>query len=133
MAFGVATVVTNKGKAILADRVRTTPGTYTASPKYCAMGKGATGAARTAVATDTALTTEVETRVAGTESVVTTTNTGDTYQSQGTQSVTATESVDEAGLFDAATVGNMFTSATLNVLSVVNGDSIQWTWKVQLT
>ena len=133
MAFGVATVVTNKGKAIFADRVRTTPGTYTNAPKYCAMGTGATGAARTAAAADTALSTEVETRVAGTESAVTTTQTGDTYQVVGTQSATASRSVDEAGLFDAATVGNMFTSATLNVISLVNGDSLQWTWKVQLT
>ncbi len=133
MAFGVATVVTNKGKAIFADRVRTSPGTYTTSPKYVAMGKGATGAARTAAAADTALTTEVETRVAGTESTVTTTQTGDTYQVVGTQNATGTESVDEAGLFDASSAGNMFTSATLNVVSLVNGDSLQWTWKVQLT
>jgi hypothetical protein len=133
MAFGTATVVTNKGKAILADRVRTTPGTYTASPKYCAMGTGATAAARTAVAADTALSTEVETRAAGTESVVTTTQTGDTYQSQGTVSATATRAVDEAGLFDASTVGNMFTSATFSVINLNNGDSIQFTHKVQLT
>ena len=50
MAFGAATVVTNKGKAMLADRLRTTPATYTTSPKYVGMGVGATGAARTAAA-----------------------------------------------------------------------------------
>ena len=38
MAFGTATVVTNKGKAMFADRVRTTPATYTNAPKFCAMG-----------------------------------------------------------------------------------------------
>jgi hypothetical protein len=75
--FGTATVLTNKGKAIFADRVRTTPATYTTAPKFIAMGTGATGAARTAVAADTALSTEVETRTSGTESVVTTTQTGD--------------------------------------------------------
>lgn len=133
MAFGVATVLTNKGKALFADRARTTPGTYTTSPKFIGIGTGATGAARTAVAADTALTTEVETRASGTESTVTTTQTGDTYQSQGTVSITATRAVDESGLFDASSAGNMATSATLNVINLLNGDSLQLTWKVQIT
>jgi hypothetical protein len=133
MAFGTATVVTNKGKAIFADRVRTTPATYTAAPKFCAMGVGATGAARTAVAADTALSTEVESRVSGTESAVTTTQTGDTYQVIGTPAATATRAVDEAGLFDASSAGNMFVSATFAVVNLSNGDSLQFTYKVQLT
>jgi hypothetical protein len=133
MAFGVATVLTNKGKALFADRARTTPGTYTTSPKFIGIGTGATGAARTAVAADTALSTEVETRASGTESTVTTTQTGDTYQSQGTISITGTRAVDESGLFDASTTGNMITSATLSVINLLNGDSLQLTWKVQIT
>jgi hypothetical protein len=133
MAFGVATVLTNKGKALFADRARTTPGTYTTSPKFIGIGTGATGAARTAAASDTALTTEVETRASGTESTVTTTQTGDTYQSVGTISITATRAVDESGLFDASSAGNMITSATLNVINLLNGDSLQLTWKVQIT
>ena len=133
MAFGVATVLTNKGKALFADRARTTPGTYTTSPKFIGIGVGATGAARTAVAADTALSTEVETRATGTESTVTTTQTGDTYQSLGTVSITATRAVDESGLFDASSAGNMITSATLNVINLLNGDSLQLTWKVQIT
>lgn len=133
MPFGTATVVTNKGKAIFADRVRTSPGTYTTSPKYVAMGVGATGAARTAVAADTALSTEVESRTSGTESTVTTSVTGDTYQDVGTITAAATRAVDEGSLFDASTSGNMFTSATFPVVNLASGDSIQFTWKVQLT
>lgn len=133
MPFGTATVVTNKGKAMLADRVGTTPGTYTTAPKFCAMGVGATGAARTAAAADTALSSEVETRTSGTESRVTTTQTGDTYQVLGTISASATRAVDEAGLFDASSGGNMFTSATFPVINLASGDSIQYTHKVQLT
>lgn len=133
MAFGTATVVTNKGKAMLADRLRTSPGTYTTSPKFCAMGTGATGAARTAVAGDTALSTEVETRTSGTESTVTTTQTGDTYQVTGTVTATTTRAIDEAGLFDASSTGNMGTSATFSVVNLNNGDSIAFTWKVQVT
>lgn len=133
MAFGVATVLTNKGKALFADRARTTPGTYTTSPKFIGIGTGATGAGRTAVAADTALTTEVETRASGTESTVTTTQTGDTYQSVGTIAITAGEAIDESGLFDASSAGNMITSATLAAINLLNGDSLQLTWKVQIT
>src|SRR4051812_435454 len=106
MAFGTATVVTNKGKAMLADRLRTSPATYTVSPKFVAMGVGATGAARTAVVGDTALSSEVESRTTGTESTVTTSVTSDTYQVTGTVTATGARSVDEAGLFDASSVGN---------------------------
>lgn len=132
-AFGVATVLTNKGKALFADRARTTPGTYTTSPKWIGIGTGATGAARTALAADTVLSTEVETRAVGTESTVTTTQTGDTYQTQGTVSITGTRAVDESGMFDALTTGNMITSATLSIISLLSGDSLQLTWKVQIT
>lgn len=133
MAFGVATVSTNKAKGIGADRVRTSPGTFTTSPKFIAVGVGATGAARTAVAADTALSTEVETRTSGTESTVTTTNTGDTYQVSGSITMTATRAVDEGGTFDAATVGNIFVSWTQNVDNFLSGDSYTVTIKWQLT
>jgi hypothetical protein len=94
MPFGTATVLTNSGKRTTADRQQTTP---TRNPlKFVAMGVGATGAARTAAAADTALSTEVETRTSGTESTVTTAQTGDTYQTRGTISATATRAVDEA-------------------------------------
>lgn len=133
MPFGTGTVLTNKGKAILADRVRTSPGTYTTSPKFVAMGVGATGAARTAAAADTVLSTEVETRTSGTESTVTTTQTGDTYQVVGTVAATAARVVDEGGLFDASSAGNMFTSATFPVVNLANGDSLQFTWKIAVS
>lgn len=133
MSFGVATISTNKMKAILADRVRGTPATYTNPPKYVAMGTGATGAARTAVAADTALTTEVETRTAGTESVVTTSVTGDTYQTVGTITATSTRAVDEAMTNDASSAGNIGISATMSVINLANGDSLQLTFKEQLS
>lgn len=131
MPFGAATVVTNGGKRTMADRLLTTP-TRNAF-KFLAMGVGATGAARTAAAADTALSTEVETRTSGTESTVTTTNTGDTYQVVGTVAATATRVADEGGLFDASTVGNMGVSYTYAVINLSNGDSIAYTVKVQFT
>lgn len=132
MAFGTATVTTNKGKAMFADRMRTSPAVYINSPKFCAMGSGATGAARTAVAADVGLSTEVEARTSGAESTVTTTLTNDTYQVVGIITATAPRNIDEFGLFDASSAGNMFFSATFPVQTLGIGDSIQFTAKTQL-
>jgi hypothetical protein len=125
-------VVTTTGKAIIAKRlIGATPAQ--AEPFYCAMGTGATGATRTAVVGDTALSTQVETRTAGTPTNVTVSTTNDTYQVVGAVSATTNRAVDEAGLFDASTSGTMFTSATFNVLNLVSGDSITFTWKVSIS
>ncbi len=132
MAFGTATVITNSGKAIAAKRhIGSTPAQ--AEPLYIGIGVGATGAARTANAADTALSTPVESRVAGTSSNVTTTNTNDTYQTVGTITASASRSVDEAGTFDASTSGNMDLSATFAVISLASGDSLQLTCKKQFS
>ena len=130
MAFGTATVVTNSGKAIAAKRhIGSTPAQ--AEPLFVGIGVGATGAARTAVAADTALSTAVESRVSGTSSNVTVTNTNDAYQVIGTVTATATRAVDEAGTFDASSAGNMDLSATFAVVNLANGDSLQLTFKKQ--
>jgi hypothetical protein len=123
--FGTATVLTNLGKQTSANRQQTTPTKN--PPKFIGMGVGATGAARTAAAADTALSTEVETRASGTESIVTTTVTNDTYQTVGTITATATRAVDEAGTFDASTTGTLVVSATFPVINLASGDSIQFT------
>lgn len=132
MAFGTATVVTNSGKAIAAKRhLGSTPSQ--AEPNYIGIGTGATGAARTAVAADTALSTAVESRVAGTGTNVTVTNTNDAYQTVGTITATGSRAVDEAGTFDASSAGNMDISATFPVVNLLTGDSIQLTVKKQFT
>lgn len=131
MAFGTATVVTTSGKVTAANRLQTTP--TRSEPKYIGIGTGATGAARTAVVGDTALTTEVETRATGTPSIVTVTNANDAYQTQGTITATGARSVDEAGTFDAPTTGNIDISATFAVISLASGDSLQLTFKHQMT
>jgi hypothetical protein len=78
---------------------------------------------------DTALSTEVESRTSGASSQVTQTQTNDTYQLTGTVTATATRAVDEAGTFDASTVGNIDISATFAVVNLSNGDSIAFTFK----
>lgn len=128
MAFGVATVVTSVGKAIAAKRhIGSSPAQ--AEPLYVGIGVGATGAARTAAAGDTALSTPVESRAAGTSSTVTTTVANDTYQVIGTVTASASRSVDEAGTFDASSAGNMDISATFNIVSLNSGDSLQLTFR----
>lgn len=132
MPFGAGTVITNVGKGICAKRlVGATPSQ--AEPKYVAIGTGATGAARTAAVGDTALSTEVETRATGTNSTVTTSQTNDTYQVVGTVTATTARAVDEAGIFDASSAGNMFFSATFSVVNLANGDSLQLTAKTQFS
>lgn len=138
MSFGPNTCLTNTGRAMTADRVRTTPATYTKAPVWNAMGKGATGAARTADVTNVNLTTETEQRGAGTESIVTSSVIGDTYRNVGliiatTACSTSAQSIDEAGLFDASSSGggNMFASATFPVQSLNPADSLQLTWTVK--
>jgi hypothetical protein len=132
MAFGTGSFVTNVGKGIIAKRMLgATPAQ--AEPKYLAIGTGATAAARTAAAGDTALSSEQGARVAGTGSTVTTTNANDTYQNVGTVTAGGALAVDEAGTFDASTVGNMFTSFTFPVVNLASGDSLALTIKVQNT
>lgn len=127
MAFGTATVLTTAGKGITTNRIK---GSGT-EPAYVGIGVGATGAARTAAVADTALSTAVETRTLGTSTQQTTSVTNDTYQVVGTVTATATRAVDEAGLFDAVSSGNMYLSATFPVVNLASGDSIQATLKVQ--
>jgi hypothetical protein len=138
MAFGTATVVTTSGKVTAANRLQTTPGRN--APKFIAMGNGATTAARTAVVGDTALSAERETRATGTESIVTVTNTNDAYQTQGTitatsgyQSTGAAAPIDEAATFDASSAGNIDISATFTSIGLASGDSLQLTFKHQMT
>jgi hypothetical protein len=131
VAFGTATVITKLGYSIIANRIATTP-TLNA-PRYVGIGTGATGAARTAANTDTALSTEVETRGAGIETQVTTTETGDTYQCVGVVTATAPRSVDEAGLFNASSGPQMFLSATFAVISLDTDDSLQLTCKCKIS
>jgi hypothetical protein len=122
-----ATVLTNSGKRTTATRMLTALGR---SPLLF-IGIGTAGT--TAAITDTALGTEVETRATGTESVVTTTVTSDTYQTLGTITATAGRTITEAGTFDASTVGNMGVSATFPAIGLLTGDSLQLTVKVAYT
>jgi hypothetical protein len=125
LALVAGAIVVNTGKSIITNRIL---GSGT-EPKFVAMGTGGTAEA----ITQTALVTEVETRTSGTSSQQTTTTTGDTYRVIGTVTATTTRAITESGLFDASSAGNMFTRALFTVINLANGDSIAFTWSVQLT
>lgn len=102
-------------------------GTQLTAPTYIGWGTGTT----TAAATQTALVTpSAEARVNGTKSRVTTTVTNDTYQVVGTLTSASTQTVSEAGLFNASTAGDMYVRGDFTGIALANGDSIAFTVKV---
>jgi len=114
--------ITNSGLEIISDRIK---GDGT-SPNYVAWGTGT----NEADVTDTQLQTEsAEDRTSGTESVTTTTTTGDTYQVVGEIISLGTQAITELGLFDASDAGNCFMRANFAALNLVAGDSIEFTVK----
>jgi len=121
-----STAVVNAGRAILTNRII---GSGT-TPDRIAMGTGTTAVQLT----DTALGGEVESRTTGTTSRTTTSSANDTFVCTGTVTATASRTIGEAGLFDAASGGNLFVRGVLaSTISLASGDSIAFTFTVQVT
>lgn len=124
-------LITNIGKAEFAGLVANL-GSLTA-PSFIALGSSTP----TVSPTDTTLATEINTnglgRAAATVTRVTTSVTNDTIQYVKTFSVTGTTTVNEIGIFDALSVGNMITHALTGTNSLVNGNSYVVTYQIQFT
>lgn len=103
------------------------------TPTYIAVGTGVVAVN----ATDTTLGTETAasglTRAAATVSLQTTTATNDTAQWLKSFTVTGTVAVTESGVFNASSSGTMLCRQTFSAVNVVNGDTLQITWKVAET
>jgi hypothetical protein len=132
----MATLVVNTGKAIFTNRMK---GAGT-EPVYVGWGVSA----GTTAATDTTLfgeraldlTTTTGTRtVSGTSTQQTTTTTNDTYQVVGTMTASGAGTVTNAGLFDGNSIGagNLFLKGDFTGIALASADSIQFTFKAQLT
>jgi hypothetical protein len=121
----MGTLLVNTGRAIVTSRL----GGSGTTPQYIGWGTGA----GTTGATDTTLFTEVLPRVSGTATQVTTSTTNDTFQVVGTQTAGVTETITNAGLFDASTSGNLFVKGDFTGIALNSGDSIQFTFKVQFS
>lgn len=120
----MASVLANTGKAIITSLLSTS------NAKYVAWGTGA----GTAAATDTTLFTEsAESRTAGTQTQQTTTTTNDTYRVVGVITATATRAITNAGIFDASSSGNLFAKGDFSTMNLASGDSIEFTFNVEVT
>lgn len=125
-------LVVDAGKAGAASRINGSGG----EAAFDRIGAG-TGAVAPA-AGDTALGAEKDeaggvttTHKTATVSRVTTTVTNDTAQDVVTFNYTASVAVTESGVFNAATAGTMLCRQTFTAVNVVNGDSLQFTWKIK--
>ncbi|RLB80121.1 MAG: hypothetical protein DRH17_12535 [Deltaproteobacteria bacterium] len=124
--------ITNAGLAEVAGLILTDVGGTAFD--YIAIGTGTTAFD----ATQTALEAEVA-RKAGTGSRVTTSVTNDTAQLVATFSsadgLSGTHAITESGVFNASTGGTMLCRQTFAALNINwdAGDSLQVTWKIQIT
>lgn len=91
--------------------------------KYHAAGTDNTAEANT----QTALITEVESRVAGTQIEGATAN---IFKTVATIDFTATRSIYEHGVLSASTAGTLMDRSVHAIISVVNTDSIQYTYEL---
>lgn len=124
--------ITNVGFELIADRIADHTGFTGNQANYIALGTGATAFA----VTQTALVTELSggsyarqqdtdaTYTAGTKSfaISATFNAG-----------VATGALQESGLFDASTTGNMMARQTFSTINVGASDSITVTWTITLS
>lgn len=131
LSFGLATLQVNGGRGIVTGRLRAV-GT---EPLNIGWGTGA----GTAAAADTTLFTEVLVNMTaggtdhtvGTSSQQTTTTTSDTYRVTGTRTATASGTITNSGLFDAASGGTLFVKGDFTGIALANGDAISHTFNVQ--
>lgn len=120
----MATVLTNTG---IARIIAALFGDSHTAPVHVGWGTGA----GTAAAADTTLFTEAsEARTSGTKSKVTTTVADDTYQVTGSITAGGTKTITNAGLFDAATAGNLYIKGDFTGIALTAGDQIAFTFKL---
>jgi hypothetical protein len=96
---------------------------------YVAIG---TGAANPTDPAQTALTAQVETRVAPTKSITTTLITSDTAQFSGQFTLTAPRVLVESGLFVLASGGVMLARQVFAAINLNTLDVITFVWKIQV-
>lgn len=122
-------LVVTAGKALVASRLG---GSGSSAITHIAVGTGATAPASGDTTLQTELATSGLTRASATISTTTTTVTNDTMQAQVTFTVTGTQAITESGLFNASTSGTMLCRQTFSAINVLNGDTLQVTWKVSM-
>jgi hypothetical protein len=125
----VKNTITTDGLAAVAGLVN---GVVTNFFEYIAIGTGTTGAQESDSALETEITDGGGARASASTSRVTTTDTNDTAQLQHTFSFTLSKAVTESGVLDSASSGVLLCRQTFSAVNVVDGDSLQITWKIQI-
>ena len=125
----MATFIVDGGLDITTNRVK---GSGT-EPLNIGWGTGAGTTVRTDTTLFTAalvdLTAGNTDHTAGTSSRVTTNTTNDTYQVTGTRTATGAGTVTNAGLWDAASGGNLYIKGDFTGIGLSSGDGISFTVK----
>lgn len=129
--WSVFNTITNTGKAAMAGLVGNT-GTVTAFT-YLALGTSSTAAAATQTALGAEISTNNLARASATISRTTTTQTNDTLNLVYTWTASGSSTVEEIGIFNAASVGIMLGRALTGSTVLVSGDQLQATYTVQFT
>lgn len=128
--LNISNLVTDAGKAGVASRINGAGSE--AAFTYVAVGTGTTGAAAGNTTLEAEIVDSGLARAAATASRVTTDVTNDTAQDQLTYSVTGTKAVTESGVLNASSNGVLLARQTFSAINVVNGDSLQVTWKIDV-
>ncbi len=122
----IENTIMNAGKAEVTSLMLTDVGGVAFD--YLAVGTSATAPN----ATQTALVAEMY-RAASTGSQQTTTTTNDTARLTTSISMTASNTIQEAGIFNSSSAGDMLARTTFSGISVNNGDTLNIGYEVQLT
>lgn len=120
--------ITNNGRAAMAGLTGNTGGVTAFT--YLAVGGSNTAPAVSQTALGSEIATSGLSRVASTVSRVTTNVANDTLQLTNAWSVSGTATVEEIGIFNAASVGVMLGRALTGSKAVVNGDTLTGTYQV---
>ncbi len=123
----VSNLITDDGDAGAASRLNGDGAE--AAFTYIAVGTGTTGANNNDSTLETELAADGLTRAAGSASRSTTDSTNDTAELTKTFSVTGTQAVTESGVLNASSDGVLLSRQTFAAINVINGDSLQITWK----
>jgi hypothetical protein len=108
-------------------------GDATAVPfTYLAVGTSTTAVAISQTALVAEITDSGLARVAGTVSRITTTGTNDTYKITTTWTASGSHTVEEVGVFNAASAGTMLSRALTTTKSVVSGETITGTYTLKV-
>lgn len=126
----ISNLITNAGFAGVASRINGAGAE--AAFDYIAIGTGTTAANVSDTTLETEITTNGGQRAQGTASRTTTDVTNDTSTIVNTFSFTGSFAVTESGVLNAASSGVLLCRQVFSAINVVNGDSLQVTWDIDV-